>query len=89
MDAEKRDKLWRVMAELGRARDRFFIHFSGAGRDVDLRDELLVMEAAAKRALALLDVPCTMYHVPREMYHVPCKDSRAEARDGREEVRHG
>ena len=63
MDADNRDKLWRVMAELGRARDRFFIHYSGAGRDVDLRDELLVMEAAAKRALALLDVPCTMYDV--------------------------
>lgn len=54
MDAETRDKLWRVMAELGRARDRFFIHYSGAGREVDLRDELLVMEAAVKRALELL-----------------------------------
>ena len=74
MDDETRDKLWRVMAELGRARDRFFIHFSGAGRDVDLRDELLVMEAAAKRALALLDVPCTMYDVP-------CKNSAAEPQE--------
>ena len=56
MDDETRDKLWRVMAELGRARDRFFIHFSGAGRDTDLRDELLVMEAAVRRALDLLGV---------------------------------
>ena len=54
MDDETRDKLWRVMAELGRARDRFFIHFSGAGRDTDLRDELLVMQAAVRRALLLL-----------------------------------
>lgn len=57
MDDETRDKLWRVMAELGRARDRFFIHYSGAGRDTDLRDELLVMEAAVKRALELVMEP--------------------------------
>lgn len=54
MDDETRDKLWRAMRDLGRARDRFFIHYSGAGRDTDLRDELLVMEAAVKRALELV-----------------------------------
>lgn len=54
MDAEMRHELWLAMAEMGRARDRFFIHYAGAGREVDLRDELLVMEAAVKRALELL-----------------------------------
>ena len=57
MDDETRDKLWRVMAELGRARDRFFIHFSGAGRDVDLRDALLEMEACVRDALELVMEP--------------------------------
>ncbi len=60
MDAEIKHRLWVIMQDMGRARDRFFIHYSGAGRDTDLRDELLVMEAAAKRALALLGGRWTM-----------------------------
>ena len=81
MDADVKQKLWVIMQDMGRARDRFFIHYSGAGRDTDLRDELLVMEAAAKRALALLGGRWTMDDVR-------CENSAPAAQD-REEVRHG
>lgn len=54
MDADVRDKLWRAMRDLGFARDLFFIRFNGAGRDSDLRDALLEMEACVRDALALV-----------------------------------
>ena len=57
MDAETRDKLWRAVRDLGFARDLFFIRFNGAGRDTDLRDALLEMEAYVKDALALVMEP--------------------------------
>ena len=49
-----KDKLWAIMRDMGMARDRFFVYFSGAGRDVDLRDELLKIEEYAKLALEVL-----------------------------------
>lgn len=54
MDDETRDKLWRAVRDLGFARDLFFIRFNGAGRDTDLRDALLEMEACVRDALELV-----------------------------------
>lgn len=54
MTEQEKDKLWAIMRDMGMARDRFFVYFSGAGRDVDLRDELLKMEASVKQALNVL-----------------------------------